>query len=223
MIFNRLFVLTVEEKEKPITVVYVPSHLYHMVFELFKVGFAFQTLPNWTRQAQEFDFTFQNAMRATMELYGDAMEYPAIHAQVALGNEDLTVKVKPSCSVAVWRIVSLGGLCHFFSFAGERSWRRRATAEDRPVVYLHVLHSSPAQPGWVPCCSSGQWSRCTAPRQKEPIPKPNSPSCFPRLATDTASLSLDCTRATFRATWSSTPWRVMEPMQSSTSGWLILC
>uniref|UniRef100_A0A8C9Z911 Protein-serine/threonine kinase n=1 Tax=Sander lucioperca TaxID=283035 RepID=A0A8C9Z911_SANLU len=54
----------------PTSVVYVPSHLYHMVFELFK-----------------------NAMRATMELYGDAMEYPAIHAQVALGTEDLTVKV----------------------------------------------------------------------------------------------------------------------------------
>uniref|UniRef100_A0A8C9Z950 Protein-serine/threonine kinase n=1 Tax=Sander lucioperca TaxID=283035 RepID=A0A8C9Z950_SANLU len=53
----------------PTSVVYVPSHLYHMVFELFK-----------------------NAMRATMELYGDAMEYPAIHAQVALGTEDLTVK-----------------------------------------------------------------------------------------------------------------------------------
>lgn len=91
---------TVEEKEKPITVVYVPSHLYHMVFELFKVGFAFQTLQNPTGQAQTVGFTFQNAMRATMELYGDAMEYPAIHAQVALGNEDLTVKVKPSCSVS---------------------------------------------------------------------------------------------------------------------------
>uniref|UniRef100_A0A671YK02 Protein-serine/threonine kinase n=1 Tax=Sparus aurata TaxID=8175 RepID=A0A671YK02_SPAAU len=60
----------VKENENPVGVVYVPSHLYHMVFELFK-----------------------NAMRATMELYGDAMEYPAIHAQVALGTEDLTVKV----------------------------------------------------------------------------------------------------------------------------------
>ncbi|XP_072541950.1 pyruvate dehydrogenase (acetyl-transferring) kinase isozyme 1, mitochondrial isoform X1 [Salminus brasiliensis] len=60
----------VKEHSKPITVVYVPSHLYHMVFELFK-----------------------NAMRATMELYGDAMEYPPIHVQIALGNEDLTVKV----------------------------------------------------------------------------------------------------------------------------------
>uniref|UniRef100_A0A8P4K7P3 Protein-serine/threonine kinase n=1 Tax=Dicentrarchus labrax TaxID=13489 RepID=A0A8P4K7P3_DICLA len=59
----------VKEQGKSATVVYVPSHLYHMVFELFK-----------------------NAMRATMELYGDAMEYPSIHAQVALGPEDLTVK-----------------------------------------------------------------------------------------------------------------------------------
>ncbi|XP_060785995.1 pyruvate dehydrogenase (acetyl-transferring) kinase isozyme 1, mitochondrial [Neoarius graeffei] len=59
-----------KEPNKPITVVYVPSHLYHMVFELFK-----------------------NAMRATMELYGDAMEYPAVHVKIVLGSEDLTVKV----------------------------------------------------------------------------------------------------------------------------------
>ncbi|XP_036422271.1 pyruvate dehydrogenase (acetyl-transferring) kinase isozyme 1, mitochondrial isoform X2 [Colossoma macropomum] len=59
----------VKEPTKPITVVYVPSHLYHMVFELFK-----------------------NAMRATMELCGDAMEYPPICVRITLGNEDLTVK-----------------------------------------------------------------------------------------------------------------------------------
>ncbi|KAM9343716.1 pyruvate dehydrogenase (acetyl-transferring) kinase isozyme 1, mitochondrial isoform 1-T1 [Pholidichthys leucotaenia] len=59
-----------KEQGKPITVVYVPSHLYHMALELFK-----------------------NAMRATMELYGDAIEYPPIHTRVALGSEDLTVKV----------------------------------------------------------------------------------------------------------------------------------
>ncbi|CAB1328500.1 unnamed protein product [Coregonus sp. 'balchen'] len=63
-------VSTVKDDGKPLTVVYVPSHLYHMVFELFK-----------------------NAMRATMELYGDSMDYPPVHAQVALGSEDLTVKV----------------------------------------------------------------------------------------------------------------------------------
>lgn len=40
--------------------------------------------------------TVQNAMRATMELHGDALEYPPIHTQVALGSEDLTVKVRPA-------------------------------------------------------------------------------------------------------------------------------
>ncbi|KAK1166136.1 pyruvate dehydrogenase (acetyl-transferring) kinase isozyme 1, mitochondrial isoform X1 [Acipenser oxyrinchus oxyrinchus] len=59
-----------KEREKPTTVVYVPSHLYHMVFELFK-----------------------NAMRATMEFSGDALTHPAIKVSVALGNEDLTVKI----------------------------------------------------------------------------------------------------------------------------------
>ncbi|XP_012691962.1 pyruvate dehydrogenase (acetyl-transferring) kinase isozyme 1, mitochondrial [Clupea harengus] len=58
------------ESGSAISVVYVPSHLYHMLFELFK-----------------------NAMRATMELYGDALEYPPVQAQVALGHEDLTIKV----------------------------------------------------------------------------------------------------------------------------------
>uniref|UniRef100_A0A673AEZ4 Protein-serine/threonine kinase n=1 Tax=Sphaeramia orbicularis TaxID=375764 RepID=A0A673AEZ4_9TELE len=33
----------VKEKEKPVTVVYVPSHLYHMVFELFKLMYTVHT------------------------------------------------------------------------------------------------------------------------------------------------------------------------------------
>lgn len=41
ILFHHLFVLTVKEQGKPINMVYVPSHLYHMVFELFKVGFVF--------------------------------------------------------------------------------------------------------------------------------------------------------------------------------------
>ncbi|XP_076119899.1 pyruvate dehydrogenase (acetyl-transferring) kinase isozyme 1, mitochondrial [Alosa pseudoharengus] len=61
---------SVKGSGNPVTMVYVPSHLYHMLFELFK-----------------------NAMRATMELYGDALEYPPVQAQVALGHEDLTIKV----------------------------------------------------------------------------------------------------------------------------------
>ncbi|KAL7991631.1 hypothetical protein Chor_015887 [Crotalus horridus] len=66
--------LILEEKNvkspgQPMQVVYVPSHLYYMVFELFK-----------------------NAMRATMEHHADRGIYPPVHVQVALGTEDLTVK-----------------------------------------------------------------------------------------------------------------------------------
>ncbi|TSM68886.1 [Pyruvate dehydrogenase (acetyl-transferring)] kinase isozyme 1, mitochondrial [Bagarius yarrelli] len=65
-----------KEPSKPINVVYVPSHLYHMVFELFK-----------------------NAMRATMELYGDRLEYPPVHVKIVLGEEDLTVKALSTESI----------------------------------------------------------------------------------------------------------------------------
>ncbi|XP_034283353.1 pyruvate dehydrogenase (acetyl-transferring) kinase isozyme 1, mitochondrial [Pantherophis guttatus] len=67
--------LILEEKNvkspgQPMQVVYVPSHLYYMVFELFK-----------------------NAMRATMEHHAERGIYPPVHVQVALGTEDLTVKM----------------------------------------------------------------------------------------------------------------------------------
>ncbi|XP_048724515.1 pyruvate dehydrogenase (acetyl-transferring) kinase isozyme 1, mitochondrial isoform X2 [Caretta caretta] len=62
--------LNAKSSGHPMQVVYVPSHLYHMVFELFK-----------------------NAMRATMERYTDRSIYPPIQVHVILGNEDLTVKI----------------------------------------------------------------------------------------------------------------------------------
>uniref|UniRef100_A0A7N6BRY8 Protein-serine/threonine kinase n=1 Tax=Anabas testudineus TaxID=64144 RepID=A0A7N6BRY8_ANATE len=74
----------VKEQGNPITVVYVPSHLYHMMFELFK-----------------------NAMRATMELHGDATEYPPIQTQVALGTEDLTVKAGYGHGLPISRLYAL--------------------------------------------------------------------------------------------------------------------
>lgn len=61
--------LNAKSPGQPIQVVYVPSHLYHMVFELFK-----------------------NAMRATMEHHADKGVYPPIQVHVTLGEEDLTVK-----------------------------------------------------------------------------------------------------------------------------------
>ncbi|MBN3271440.1 PDK2 kinase, partial [Polyodon spathula] len=57
------------EKE-PIKMVYVPSHLYHMLFELFK-----------------------NAMRATVETHESSPSLPAIRVMVALGDEDLSIKM----------------------------------------------------------------------------------------------------------------------------------
>ncbi|GAA6084132.1 pyruvate dehydrogenase (acetyl-transferring) kinase isozyme 3, mitochondrial, partial [Tachysurus ichikawai] len=56
--------------DKPIQAVYVPSHLFHMLFELFK-----------------------NSMRATVEHNEDNKDdLPPIKAKVTLGKEDLSVK-----------------------------------------------------------------------------------------------------------------------------------
>ncbi|XP_076008209.1 pyruvate dehydrogenase (acetyl-transferring) kinase isozyme 2, mitochondrial [Genypterus blacodes] len=54
----------------PITIVYVPSHLYHMLFELFK-----------------------NAMRATIERHEYSNNLPPIQVMVSLGGEDMSIKV----------------------------------------------------------------------------------------------------------------------------------
>uniref|UniRef100_A0A8C5HV92 Protein-serine/threonine kinase n=1 Tax=Gouania willdenowi TaxID=441366 RepID=A0A8C5HV92_GOUWI len=55
---------------QPLHIVYVPSHLYHMLFELFK-----------------------NAMRATVETHETSPTLPPIKVHVALGAEDLTIKM----------------------------------------------------------------------------------------------------------------------------------
>ncbi|XP_012697320.2 pyruvate dehydrogenase (acetyl-transferring) kinase isozyme 2, mitochondrial-like [Clupea harengus] len=57
-------------RNEAISISYVPSHLYHMLFELFK-----------------------NAMRATFENHEDSYNLPAIQVTVALGGEDLTIKM----------------------------------------------------------------------------------------------------------------------------------
>uniref|UniRef100_A0A8C7J800 Protein-serine/threonine kinase n=2 Tax=Oncorhynchus TaxID=8016 RepID=A0A8C7J800_ONCKI len=56
--------------DQPLRIVYVPSHLYHMLFELFK-----------------------NAMRATVETHEMALHLPPVKVRVSLGSEDLTIKV----------------------------------------------------------------------------------------------------------------------------------
>ncbi|KAK8388511.1 hypothetical protein O3P69_020472 [Scylla paramamosain] len=65
-------ILTHHNADKnPVSVVYVPSHLYHMLFELFK-----------------------NAMRAVVEHHGPASDtFPPVHVLLVMGQEDLTIKL----------------------------------------------------------------------------------------------------------------------------------
>jgi hypothetical protein len=64
-------VVTEPERGVPIRIVYVPSHLYHMLFELFK-----------------------NSMRAVIEHHGsDAEHHPPIEVTIVKGKEDICVKV----------------------------------------------------------------------------------------------------------------------------------
>lgn len=60
------------EPENLIKIVYVPSHLYHMLFELFK-----------------------NSMRAVLEYHGSSIEkYPPICVTISKGKEDICLKVR---------------------------------------------------------------------------------------------------------------------------------
>ncbi|KAG1946728.1 pyruvate dehydrogenase (acetyl-transferring) kinase isozyme 1, mitochondrial [Pimephales promelas] len=61
--------INAKNKSQPIEISYVPSHLYHMVFELFK-----------------------NAMRATVE-NTTSSTLPPIKVKVALGRQDLSIKI----------------------------------------------------------------------------------------------------------------------------------
>uniref|UniRef100_A0A8C6NUY2 Protein-serine/threonine kinase n=1 Tax=Nothobranchius furzeri TaxID=105023 RepID=A0A8C6NUY2_NOTFU len=61
---------SLENHHHPISIVYVPSHLYHMLFELFK-----------------------NAMRATIETHESSNNLPPIRVMVSLGGEDMSIKV----------------------------------------------------------------------------------------------------------------------------------
>lgn len=73
------------EENAPIRIVYVPSHLYHMLFELFK-----------------------NSMRAVMEHHGDKINaVPPIKVDIVQGHEDISVKVCLS-------IFLLGDFFNFF-------------------------------------------------------------------------------------------------------------
>ena len=61
----------VDKNDKNIELVYVPSHLYHIAFELYK-----------------------NAMRAIIECHGEAAKtYPNIQTLIVKGKEDLSIRI----------------------------------------------------------------------------------------------------------------------------------
>ncbi|KAM8824385.1 pyruvate dehydrogenase (acetyl-transferring) kinase isozyme 2, mitochondrial-like [Synchiropus picturatus] len=60
----------VNKAGEPIRIAYIPSHLYHMLFELFK-----------------------NAMRATIENHVPCRILPPIKVMIAVGGEDLSIKM----------------------------------------------------------------------------------------------------------------------------------
>lgn len=87
------------DSKQPIHMVYVPSHLYHMLFELFKVrqlGWHFVGLEAARARLLALilpSFLPQNAMRATVESHESSLVLPPVKVMVALGEEDLSIKV----------------------------------------------------------------------------------------------------------------------------------
>lgn len=60
-----------DHEKNHVTIVYIPSHLYHIVFELLK-----------------------NSLRATVERHGhDAKTYPPVTVRIVKGQEDMTIQI----------------------------------------------------------------------------------------------------------------------------------
>uniref|UniRef100_A0A9L0JUL9 Protein-serine/threonine kinase n=1 Tax=Equus asinus TaxID=9793 RepID=A0A9L0JUL9_EQUAS len=98
--------------DKPIQVVYVPSHLFHMLFELFK-----------------------NSMRATVELYEDRKEgYPSVKTLVTLGKEDLSIKAGFGYGLPISRLYAR-------YFQGDLKLYSMEGVGTDAVIYLKALSS----------------------------------------------------------------------------------
>lgn len=81
----------------PISIVYVPSHLYHMLFELLK-----------------------NAMRAVVETHMEANELPPLKLLLVKGKEDLTIKIS-DCGGGISRSLTDNLFLYMYSTAPKPS------------------------------------------------------------------------------------------------------
>lgn len=81
----------------PISIVYVPSHLYHMAFELLK-----------------------NSMRAVVETHMDATELPPLKLLLVKGKEDLTIKIS-DCGGGISRSLTDNLFLYMYSTAPKPS------------------------------------------------------------------------------------------------------
>uniref|UniRef100_A0A4W4F0D7 Protein-serine/threonine kinase n=1 Tax=Electrophorus electricus TaxID=8005 RepID=A0A4W4F0D7_ELEEL len=98
--------------KKPIQAVYVPSHLFHMLFELFK-----------------------NAMRATVEHHEDDKDdLPPIKAKVTLGMEDLSIKAGFGHGLPISRLYAR-------YFQGDLKLYSMEGVGTDAVIYLKALSS----------------------------------------------------------------------------------
>lgn len=81
----------------PISIVYVPSHLYHMLFELLK-----------------------NSMRAVVETHMEANELPPLKLLLVKGKEDLTIKIS-DCGGGISRSLTDNLFLYMYSTAPKPS------------------------------------------------------------------------------------------------------
>lgn len=87
----------VDSSGGPISIVYVPSHLYHMAFELLK-----------------------NSMRAVVENHIDSNELPPLKLLLVKGKEDLTIKIS-DCGGGISRSLTDNLFLYMYSTAPKPS------------------------------------------------------------------------------------------------------
>lgn len=87
----------VDSADGPISIVYVPSHLYHMAFELLK-----------------------NSMRAVVETHMDANDLPPLKLLLVKGKEDLTIKIS-DCGGGISRSLTDNLFLYMYSTAPKPS------------------------------------------------------------------------------------------------------